>query len=110
MPKCMANASFYRLKFRTIDLSGGCSLHFIITRLMLATADYYIWRERNARVHSDAPHTSSMIYRDISCCIVSKVNLICNMASSVANRRLHHILLGDFLMIFSVLIDLNVGF
>ena len=56
---------------------------------MFATAIYNIWKERNARLHGDAPCTSSMIYRDIVRCIISNVNPICNMASSITNRRLH---------------------
>jgi hypothetical protein len=56
---------------------------------MLATVVYYIWKERNASLNSDAPYTSSMIYRDIVSWIVSKVNHIRNMASSITNRRLH---------------------
>jgi len=66
-----------------------CSLHSVLTRLMLASIVYYIWRKRNARLHGDAPHTSSMIYREIISCIVSKVNLFRNMASLITNRRLH---------------------
>jgi len=60
----------------------------VLTRLMLAAAVYYIWRERKARFYGDAPHTSSMIFRDTDSFIVSKVP-IRNMASSTTNRRLH---------------------
>jgi hypothetical protein len=56
---------------------------------MFATAIYYIWKERNARLHGDAPCTSSMIYRDIASYIVSKVNPIHNIASSITKRKLH---------------------
>jgi len=66
-----------------------CSFYFVLTRLMLASAVYYIWREMNARLHGDAPHTSSMIYREIVSCIFSKLNSIRHMASSITNRRLH---------------------
>jgi hypothetical protein len=47
--------------------------------------DVSIW---NARLNGDAPHTSSMIYKPISC-IVLKVNPFRNMASLITNRRLH---------------------
>ena len=47
--------------------------------------DVSIW---NARLNGDAPHTSSMIYKPISC-IVLKVNPFHNMASLITNRRLH---------------------
>ena len=70
-------------------MSGGRSFHFVLTGLMLATVVYYICRESNARLHGDAPRTSLMVFRDIISCIVSKVNSIFNMASSITNRRLH---------------------
>jgi hypothetical protein len=71
------------------DLNEDYSLNSMLMRLILAAVIYYIWRERNARFHSDALRTSSMIFRDIVSCIVSKVNSFCNMASSTTNRRLH---------------------
>jgi hypothetical protein len=72
------------------NLSKRCSLHSLLTRLiLLATVVYYIGRERNSCLHGDAPHTSSMIYGDIVSCIVLKINHICNMASLITNRRLH---------------------
>jgi hypothetical protein len=74
---------------------------------MLATVVYYIWKERNASLNGDAPYTSSMIYRDIVSWIVSKVNHIRNMASSITNRRLH--IAWGFLMIFFILFDLFIG-
>jgi hypothetical protein len=37
---------------------------------MLTTVVYYIWRERNARLHGDAPYTSLMFFRDIVSCII----------------------------------------
>jgi hypothetical protein len=72
-------------------LSRDCSLNFVLLKLMLDVVVYCIWRERNARFHGDAPCTSSMIFRDIVSCIVSKVNSTRNMASSTTNRRRLHI-------------------
>ena len=66
-----------------------CSFHSVLMRLMLVSVIYYIWRERNAHLYGDAPCISLMIYREIVSCIVSKVNYICNMTSSITNRRLH---------------------
>jgi NurA-like 5'-3' nuclease len=60
----------------------------------------------NARLYGNAPHTSTMVFRDIISCIISKVNYIRNMASSIT----YFILLRDFLMIFSILFDLFIGF
>jgi hypothetical protein len=61
----------------------------VLTRLILASVICYIWRERNARLHGYAPHTSLMVFRDIVNCIVSKVKCIRNMASLITNRRLN---------------------
>jgi hypothetical protein len=69
---------------------------------MLTIAVYYIWRERNA------PRTGSMVFRDIVSCIVSKVNSIHNMAYRVLIENF--ILRGDFLMIFSILFDMIIGY
>ena len=45
--------------------SKGSSLKSLITKLMLAILVYYIWRERNARLHGEAPYNSSIFYSDI---------------------------------------------
>jgi len=66
-----------------------CSFHSVLMRLMLVSVIYYIWRERNAHLYGDAPCISLMIYREIVSCIVSKVNYIRNMTSSITTRRLH---------------------
>jgi hypothetical protein len=63
--------------------------NYVFTRLILASVVCYIWRERNVRLHSDAPRTSLMVFRDIVSCIVSKVKCIRNMDSLITNRRLH---------------------
>jgi hypothetical protein len=56
---------------------------------MLATAIYYVWRERNARLHGDAPHNISVVYSDIIKSTISKVNPFCNIISLDTNRRLY---------------------
>ena len=61
----------------------------MLTRLILSSVVYYIWRERNACFHGEAPCTSLMVFRDIVSCIISKVKSIHNMASSITNRRLY---------------------
>jgi len=48
-----------------IFFSKGSSLKSLITKLMLAILVYYIWRERNARLHGEAPYNSSIVYSDI---------------------------------------------
>ena len=63
--------------------------NYVLMRLILASLVCYIWRERNARLHVDAPRTSLMVFRDIVSCIVSKVKCIRDMASLITNRRLH---------------------
>jgi NurA-like 5'-3' nuclease len=60
----------------------------------------------NARLYGNAPRTSTMVFRDIISCIISKVNYIRNMASSIT----YFILLRDFLMIYSILFYLFIGF
>jgi hypothetical protein len=60
----------------------------------------------NARLYGNALRTSTMVFRDIISCIISKVNYIRNMASSIT----YFILLRDFLMIYSILFDLFIGF
>jgi hypothetical protein len=61
----------------------------VLTRLILSSVVYYIWRERNACFHGEALCTSLMVFRDIVSCIISKVKSIHNMASSITNRRLY---------------------
>lgn len=73
-------------------------------RLMLTTIFYYIWRERNAHFHGDAPRTGSMVFKDIVSFIVSKVISIVIWLLRIEN----FILRGDFLMIFSILFDLII--
>jgi hypothetical protein len=64
----------------------------VITRFASVVVVYYIWIERNAHFHCNAPRTSSMIFRDIVSCIVSEVNSTRDMASLTTNRRLSYCL------------------
>jgi hypothetical protein len=69
---------------------GRCnSLQFLVIRLMSATTVYHIWKERNDRLYGEAPRNDSVVYSDIVQCIVTKVNICHNMASSHTNRKLH---------------------
>jgi hypothetical protein len=74
---------------RLFLLGGGSSLKSLITILILDVVVYYIWRERNARLHGEAPRNNSIVYSDIVNCIVSKVNLLHNMVSLNINILLH---------------------
>ena len=56
---------------------------------MLASVVYYIWRETNVWLHGKASCNVLVVYSDIVKCIISKVNLLCNMASSDTNKRLY---------------------
>jgi hypothetical protein len=56
---------------------------------MSPTVVYHIWRERNVKPHREDPCNDSVVYIDIVQCIVTKVNLCCNMAFSATNRRLY---------------------
>jgi hypothetical protein len=73
-----------------LSFSGrGSSIKSLIIRLMLAIVVYYIWRKKNVRLHDEASRNNSIVYSNIVHYIVSKVNLLHNMASSDANRQLN---------------------
>jgi len=52
---------------------------------MLASEVYYIWRETNVWLQGKAFCNVLVVYSDIVQCIISKVNLLCNMAFSDTN-------------------------
>jgi hypothetical protein len=56
---------------------------------MLASVVYYIWRETNVWLQGKAFCNVLVVYSDIVKCIIYKVNLLCNMASSDTNKRLY---------------------
>jgi hypothetical protein len=60
MPKCVANASFYRLKFRTIDLMTNCwvggHLFDLVTTLIFLSEQNI---NANIRIWTDSLHESS---------------------------------------------------
>jgi len=85
--------TFY-IKNPSLTLPGSYQYHLALFILCLWDWCYLLLyisfcKERNACLLGDAPCTSSMVFRDVVSYIVSTVNYIHNMASSITNWRPH---------------------
>lgn len=67
----------------------GSHLRHLVVRLMLAAAVYFIWRERNARMHGRPSRDVGVVIDDISFAICNRVNLLHNVDPLRINKELH---------------------
>jgi len=67
----------------------GQQLRGWVVRIMVVTAIYVIWRDRNARMHGDSPHPESVIIHDIVLILCNHVNSFSGLVLSPSNRWFH---------------------
>jgi len=68
----------------------GSHLRHVVVRLMFAAAVYFIWRERNARMHGHPCRDEGMILDDICFAVRCRVNLLRDVDSQWINKELQH--------------------
>lgn len=66
----------------------GKSLRSFIFKVMFAAAVYFIWRERNARIHHHQPRHACNVIQDIVFCVRAKINTLHGHNPSQENRWL----------------------
>ena len=65
------------------------SLCHVLVRLSIAAAVYFIWRERNARIHDEPPQPLSILLCGIFFSVRTRVNLLRGIKLSYDNKWLH---------------------
>ena len=65
------------------------SLCHLLARLSFAAAVYFIWRERNARLHNEPPRPPSILLYDIFFSVRTRTNLLRGVKPSYDNKWLH---------------------
>ena len=65
------------------------SLCHMLVRLSVAAAVYFIWRERNARLHDEPPRPPSILLCDIFFSVRTRVNLLRGVKQSYDNKWLY---------------------
>ena len=68
---------------------GNSSLCHLLVRLSFAATVYFIWRERNARIHDEPPRPCRALVADIVFVVRTRANLSRKVKPSYDNKWLH---------------------
>lgn len=72
-----------------MDQYTSDSLCHLLVRLSLAASVYYIWRERNARLHDEPPRPLNILISDIVFSVRTRASLLRKVNPSYDNKWLH---------------------